>query len=148
MSVPQDPHTLTKALRHWANAQNVDTEGIVNVSYIATFIEDLAQDMNILASTRRAQLSTVMTEEANNQEGPKTCSRCNNNVNHLTVHYKCLEESCTYCATHCATCKDIWACSNCKDDSNCYCGNAQKMQGLSAKRWQNMVNIRAGPLES
>eukprot|EP00957_Ditylum_brightwellii_P070918 5389006-Ditylum_brightwellii.AAC.1 len=87
----------------------------------------------MLASTRGSQLSTVMAKEANNQEGPKTCSKCNNNANLLMVCYKCLEESCTDCATHCATCKDVWACINCKDDSNWCCGECAENARLVSK---------------
>eukprot|EP00957_Ditylum_brightwellii_P032603 2471140-Ditylum_brightwellii.AAC.1 len=97
----QVPQSLINKLRRWAHSQNVDGDGIAAVSTIAKRLEELAQELKLLAANRGSQLSQRMTTEINQDCSLKECVQCEEKATKVSFCYKCLESSCCNCGSKC-----------------------------------------------
>eukprot|EP00957_Ditylum_brightwellii_P119413 9109740-Ditylum_brightwellii.AAC.1 len=115
------PQVLILQLRQWTRDQNIDEDGIADVSIIADSLGTLSQEFKLMDAHRGAQLSEQMTRVTIEDRNPNECVQCNTQVTEVFLCYKCLEGSCHDCRCWCDACENTWGCVGCEEEEDWIC---------------------------
>eukprot|EP00957_Ditylum_brightwellii_P012880 973167-Ditylum_brightwellii.AAC.1 len=73
------PHATIEALRHWTQnkAKDVNKDGAATLCLTSPLLQELADDIKLMAGKRSAVLAKEKKEVLDQQDRPEVCINCN-----------------------------------------------------------------------